>query len=422
MRFSPGGSLEAGRADLRGRRSLRAAARRMRRRPIPPRCVAAARVFAFPSAATHQASASRPPSSAASPAGGPRPALPLRIGLLIPLSGPAGLWGPLAHKCATLAVDEINARGGVLGREIELVLSDAGGAPASVAIAARALVDRHGVEAIVGMHISATRVAIARALAGRVPFVYTPLYEGGERSPGVFAIGETPDQQLRPAITWLAERRRAQRWYLIGNDYVWPRILHATGKHYIAACGGEVVGEEYVPLGRDAFAASLARIRAARPHAVMVSLVGGDGVAFHRSFAAAGMARDYLRLSNALDENALLGVGADNAENLFAASGYFAALATRENQGFVERYHASFGASAPMLSALGQSCYEGFRFYEALTARAGSLKVAALEAAASGFAYEGARGMVIMRDKQAVMTNYLAEADGLDFRIIDHLS
>lgn len=417
MRSSPGGSLNGGRAGSRLRRLPDAAARQAR----PLRCMAAARVFAFPSAAAHRTNTRRAALSAA-PVRGPRPALPLRVGLLIPLSGPAGLWGPLAHKCAILAVDEINARGGVLGREIQLVLSDAGGAPAAVAKAARALVDQHGVEAIVGMHISATRVAIARALAGRVPFVYTPLYEGGERSPGVFAIGETPEQQLRPAITWLAERRQARRWYLIGNDYVWPRILHATGKHYIAACGGEVVGEEYVPLGRDAFAASLARIRAARPHAVMVSLVGGDGVAFHRSFAAAGMAQDYLRLSNALDENALLGVGADNAENLFAASGYFAALPTRENQGFVERYHSSFGASAPMLSALGQSCYEGFRFYAALTAHAGSLAVAALDAAADGFAYEGARGTVIMRDKRVAMTNYLAAADGLDFRIIDHLS
>ena len=353
---------------------------------------------------------------------GPRPNPTLRIGLLIPLSGPAGLWGPSAHKCATLAVDEINAGGGVLGRSVELVVRDAGTAPAAVAKVARALVDEHGAEAIIGMHISAVRVAVVRALGGRAPFVYTPLYEGGERHPAVFAVGETPEQQLQPAITWLAARRKARRWYLIGNDYVWPRMSHEAAKRYIARCGGEVVGEEYVPLGTDEFAPSLARIRAARPHAVLTTLVGGDGVTFHRRFAAEGMAADYLRLSSALDENVMLGVGADNAENLYAASGYFAALETRANQSFIERYQRSFGPLAPMLSALGQSCYEGLRFYAALASHATSLDAMALDAAAANFDYEGARGTVTMRDKRVYMANYLAEADGLDFRIIDTLT
>jgi urea transport system substrate-binding protein len=402
--------------SLRGGKDGKAVGMRLRRgRTVAQKGSAAARLLALPTLAHW-------PAARAIRSPGPRPAAALRVGLLIPLSGPAGIWGPSAHKCATLAVDEINDGGGVLGREIRLVPSDAGGAPAAVAAAARELVEEHGVEAIVGMHISAVRVAVARALKGRVPFVYTPIYEGGERSPGVFAVGETPEQQLRPAVTWLTERRRARRWYLIGNDYVWPRVSHAAAKQYIARCGGEVVGEEYVPLGSDEFAPSLERIRAARPHAVLISLVGGDGVAFHRRFAADGMADDMLRLSSALDENALLGVGAENTDNLFAASGYFAALPTRANQSFIERYQQSFGQLAPVLSALGQSCYEGFRFYAALARRAASLDAMALEAAAASFDYEGARGTVRMRDKRVVMENYLAQADGLGFRIIDHLS
>ncbi len=414
MHRSPDGSL-------RGAKDSKAAgARSSRGRAVAQKCPTAGRLVAFPAFAHPLTASAR--AVPAAPSSGPRPAAALRVGLLIPLSGPAGIWGPSAHKCATLAVDEINGGGGVLGREIRLVLSDAGGAPAAVAAAARKLVDEHGVEAIVGMHISAVRVAVGRALKGRVPFVYTPLYEGGERSPGVFAVGETPEQQLKPAVTWLAERRRARRWYLIGNDYVWPRVSHAAAKQYIAQCGGEVVGEEYVALGCDEFMPPLERIRAARPHAVLVSLVGGDGVTFHRRFAAEGMAADVLRLCSALDENALLGVGAENTENLFAASGYFAALPTRANQGFVERYQRRFGLLAPVLSALGQSCYEGFRFYAALASRAASLDAVALDAVAASFDYEGARGTVRMRDKRVVMANYLAQADGLGFRIIDHLS
>jgi urea transport system substrate-binding protein len=404
---------------LRGKKDSKAASASARRGAASPKCATSARLLAFPDGVRRGRVEAR---LEAGRSRGPRGAAALRVGLLIPLSGPAGIWGPSAHKCATLAVDEINGGGGVLGREIKLVLSDAGGAPAAVAAAARELVEDHGVEAVVGMHISAVRVAVARALKGRVPFVYTPLYEGGERSPGVFAVGETPDQQLKPAVSWLAERRRARRWYLIGNDYVWPRVSHEAAKQYILRCGGEVVGEEYVPLGSDEFAPSLTRIRAARPHAVLVSLVGGDGVAFHRHFAQDGMAGDFLRLCSALDENTLLGIGAENTENLFAASGYFAALPTRANQGFVERYQQSFGHLAPVLSALGQSCYEGFHFYAALAQRAASLDAMVLDAAAARFEYEGARGTVRMHDKQVVMANYLAEADGFGFRIIDHLS
>jgi urea transport system substrate-binding protein len=412
MHRSPEGSL-------RGTKDSEAAGARARRGVAMPKCPTAARLLAFSDVVQRGRLTDR---AMAAWARGPRTAATLRVGLLIPLSGPAGIWGPSAHKCATLAVDEINGSGGVLGREIKLVLSDAGGTPATVAAAARELVEDGGVEAVVGMHISAVRVAVARALKGRVPFVYTPLYEGGERSPGVFAVGETPEQQLRPAVTWLSERRHARRWYLIGNDYVWPRVSHEAAKQYILHCGGEVVGEEYVPLSSDEFAPSLERIRAARPHAVLVSLVGGDGVAFHRRFALDGMAGDFLRLCSALDENALLGIGAENTENLFAASGYFAALPTRANQGFIERYQQSFGQLAPVLSALGQSCYEGFRFYAALAHRAASLDAMALDAAAASFEYDGARGTVRMHDKRVVMANYLAEAEGLGFRIIDHLT
>jgi len=388
--------------------------------PSPSRPCRAARILPFPVPPACSGSVAAAPADHPSPRG-PRPAPALRIGLLIPLSGPAGLWGPAAHKCASLAADEINARGGMLGREVRLVIGDAGGAPDRVAATAAAMIGERGVEAIVGMHISAVRVAVVRALGGRVPFVYTPNYEGGERAAGVFAIGETPEQQLRPAIAWLAERRRARRWYLIGNDYVWPRLSNAAAKRYIAASGGDIVGEEYVPLGVEEFAPSLARIRAARPDAVLVSLVGADGVAFHRGFAAEGMAGAVLRLAAALDENALLGVGAENTENLFAASGYFSALATPANRRFVERYYDSFGSVAPMLSALGQSCYEGFRFLATLAARSEALDPARLEAAARDFAYDGPRGTVAMRDKRVAMTNYLAEAEGLGFRIIDHL-
>jgi ABC-type branched-subunit amino acid transport system substrate-binding protein len=350
-----------------------------------------------------------------------RPAGRLRIALLAPLSGPAGLWGPSCQTSALLASKEINANGGILGREVELVFSDAGRRPGIVARETIDLVE-DGCEAVIGMHISAVRVALVRALAGRIPYVYTPVYEGGEQAPGVFLVGETPVQQLRPPILWLAEKRHVKRWYLVGNDYVWPRVTHAAAKRFIAESGGEAAGEDFIPFGTSDYEACLDRIAKAKPDAILVSMVGNDCVTFNRAFAEAGLSRHILRLSPASEENTLLGIGADNAENLFFAAGYLSGLKTEANAAFLERYHAAFGANAPEPNTIGESCYEGVRLYGELVSRARSLDIAKLTRASEGLSYTGARGQARMKKRHLHTDMYLAQADGLQFEVIQRFS
>jgi urea transport system substrate-binding protein len=146
----------------------------------------------------------------------------LRVVNFIGLSGPAGIWGLAGTNSMMLAASEINRRGGILGREIEPVFHDAGGDIDGVVRTAADMIAAGDVDVIMGSHISAVRVALRKVIAGRVPYIYTPVYEGGERTPGVMAIGETPRDQSRPAIEWLASEKKAARWYLIGSDYVWP--------------------------------------------------------------------------------------------------------------------------------------------------------------------------------------------------------
>jgi ABC-type branched-subunit amino acid transport system substrate-binding protein len=342
----------------------------------------------------------------------------LRIALLAPLSGPAGLWGPSCQTSALLASQEINAAGGIRGREVELVFTDAGRSPEIVTEETLALVVDGGAEAVIGMHISAVRLALVEALRGRVPYVYTPVYEGGEQTPGVFMIGETPALQLKPSITWLAERRHARRWYLVGNDYVWPRVSHEAARRYVDASGGKIVGEEFVAFGCDDYDSCLDAIRKSRADAVLVSMVGNDCVTFNRAFAESGLARKILRLSAASEENTLLGIGAENAENLFFAAGYLANLKTPENLAFLDRYYAAFGADAPVPNTIGQSCYEGVRLYSELVKRAASFEVGALSTASEGLTAIGARGNASMSRRHLRTDIYLAEADGLDFRIL----
>ena len=344
----------------------------------------------------------------------------LCIALLAPFSGPAGLWGPSCQTSAVLAAREINEGGGLLGREVELAFIDAGRDPETVTDETLDLIVEGGAEAVIGMHISAVRQALVRALKGRVPYVYTPVYEGGEKAPGVFMMGETPSLQVKPAVAWLTTRHGARRWYLMGNDYVWPRVSHRAARRYVAANGGEVVGESYVPFGCEDYEACLDHIARTRPDAVLVSMVGSDCVTFNRAFADAGLDRHILRLSAASEENTLLGIGAENAGNLFFAAGYLAGLETDANRAFLDRYHGAFGKEAPVPNTIGESCYEGVRFYAELARRAEALDVETLGRASQGLCYVGARGRSRMLARHLQTDIYLAQADGLDFRVVQH--
>jgi urea transport system substrate-binding protein len=175
----------------------------------------------------------------------------VNVALVFPLQGPAGVFGPTCELCAVLAAEEVNAAGGVLGRELRLVPVDGGAPPDEVAAEVEALVHMGAVHGVTGWHISSVRQALAPRIAHRVPYVYTALYEGGERTEGVFLTSETPVDQLLPAMRLLGRERRVRRWYIVGNDYVWPRRTARAARRYALACGGRVCGETFLPLGRQ---------------------------------------------------------------------------------------------------------------------------------------------------------------------------
>lgn len=290
----------------------------------------------------------------------------LTVGLFIPVSGPAGLWGPSCRACAELAAEEINRRGGLLGRDVALRIVDAGGTPEDIASDAELLIEDRDIDAIVGMHTSDVRVALGDAVAGTIPYIYTPLYEGGERRPGVYCIGETPARQLLQPLDWLAERYGARRWFLLGNDYVWPRRTHRLLRWHARGRDLDVTGERYVPFGTRRFEDTIDTIVESGADAVLLSLVGDDAVRFNRLFGAHPASEKILRFSCAIEENALMAIGAARTGGLFVSSGYHAGLRSGANGGFLERYHARFGERAPTLNAIGQSIYEGMHFLNAL--------------------------------------------------------
>jgi urea transport system substrate-binding protein len=345
----------------------------------------------------------------------------LNMALVVPLQGPAGIFGPSCESCAALALEEVNAGGGVLGRELNLVPVDGGAAPADVAAEVDALVSAGAVEAVTGWHISAVREAVAPRIGGRVPYAYTALYEGGEHRPGVFLTGETPDLQLGPALDWFAGTAGVRRWTIVGDDYVWPRRSAQVARQYLRRIGGEVRAEMYVPLGTHDFSAVLRRVESSGCEAVLMLLIGDDAVEFNRAFAASGLDRDVLRFSSLIDENVLLASGADNTRGLMTSAGFFDDLGTASGLDFAAAHFRRFGPEGPVLNSLGESCYEGVRLLAELIRRAGSVDVPAMTAAGEGLAYESPRGTVELRDRHLHQRVFLAAADGLTWDVLQQL-
>ena len=228
----------------------------------------------------------------------------LKIAWCVPRGGVTGIWGPSALASAKPAAAELNNWSGI---------------------------------------------------GGEIPFVYTLLYEGGECTPGVLAVGNTPARPLRPTIAGLAKHGRPRRRAFLGNDYGWPHASHRLARNDVARRGADAVPEAYVPPHAIDFSEPLATIRCAGVDAVLLSPRGEDAIAFSRAFGEQGFGRSALRLSCVIDENELLAIGARNTERLDVASRCFEALATDANIAFKERHDNHFGDRSSTLNSLGQS-------------------------------------------------------------------
>jgi urea transport system substrate-binding protein len=342
-----------------------------------------------------------------------------KIGLFAALSGPASLFGPTQKASAELAAEEINKAGGILGRQIKLIPTDAGGPPAESTKSAIRLMLEEKVDMFVGSHDSATREALVATIKGKVPYIYTPTYEGGECASNTYVLADTPEQQIRPSVSYMMKDRGAKSVYLIGDDYVWPRKCNEHAKKYIDENGGKVVAEEYVPFGApNKFEEIVTRIKSAKPDLVLITLVGADNVNFNRTFAGFGLDKDIARLSLLLEENTLHGIGADASANLFSCLSYFENAPGEANKKFKAAYFAKFGDKAPQLGLIGADCYGGVYCAHALATKAGGTHAKKCMAASEGLTFPTAAGPVTMHGRHVDKTMYLATCKGADFDII----
>jgi len=344
----------------------------------------------------------------------------LKIGVLVADSGPAALFGPAQRAAAELGAATVNAKGGILGRQVEIVFADAGVPPAEVAKSAVKLMLSDKVEMIFGSHDSAVRQGVENVVKSKIPYVYTPVFEGDDCSPNVYFLGEVPEQELQKTLPKLLEFTKDKTFYLVGDDYVWARTTNEKAKKYIAQIGGSVVAEDYYPFGApNKFESTVTRIKSMKPAIVLQTLVGGDNVNFNRTFADFNLSDDIVRLSCLLEENTLMGIGKDASKNLYSSLGYFADIDAPQNKAFIGELNKKYGDKAPQQCTISKGLYDAFVFSAAVTAKSQSLAAKEFAAAAEGISFDTPSGPMTMKNRHTIKNIFLSRCDGTKFTVVD---
>ena len=343
-----------------------------------------------------------------------------QIGLLTSKSGAGAIFAVACDNLAVMAVDEINADGGLNGRPMRLLVGDDATDAVTGASEARRLVNA-GCRVVFASVTSATFSAVERAvgIAG-VPLVHTVLNEGGGGPGHVFRLGERPADQLKAAAARLMHDCGARCWFLVGNDYSWSHGAHGAARRVLPRAKGVIVGECYVPLGTTDYTSIIEQIARSGADLVLSTLVGADEVAFERQSLAMGLRSRCRTLSLVLDESTRERIGDRAADGLWAAFGYFQQLPNQDNKAFLGRYHEAFGRWAPPVSTMSESVYEAVLLYAAAARRSrdGDTRQVVAELHRQQAAVP--RGIVAMDGphvyRQAL---YVAEACPGGFRLLD---
>ena len=213
----------------------------------------------------------------------------VKVGILHSLTGTIALAEASVVDAEKLAIDEINAAGGVLGKKIVPVVEDGASDWPTFAEKARKLLDRDKVAAVFGCYTSASRKAVLPVFEQMKGLLYYPTYyEGQEQSPNILYTAHEATQQCIQACNWLLANR-GKTVYLIGSDYIWPRVTNKIARPTIVKGGGKVLGEEYLPLGSTNFGSTINKIKATKPDIILSTVVGGSNVAFYKQLKAAGV-------------------------------------------------------------------------------------------------------------------------------------
>jgi branched-chain amino acid transport system substrate-binding protein len=339
---------------------------------------------------------------------------PIKIGVPVGLSGANSVVAPSVVQSAQLAVEEINAKGGVLGRQLALEVADDASGAAGAQKAFDSLVFQKKVDVLISMETSAARNAALPIVArGKVPYIYTSFYEGKSCSPFMYVNAWVPEQQVPPIVDYFNKEKSAKKFFLIGSDYAFGRGMLAFTKAYIEKTGGKVVGEEYLPMDGSDWTPIISKLKSAAPDALITSTAGGaPNVTLTKQLRAAGVALPYGNL--AVDEGTAKSMGTD-AEGIYLSASYVTGIDSAANKAFLVAMQKKFGAELKTPNDLSVPEYEAVYAYKAAAEKAGSTEEAKVLKALGEVSVEGPRGKIEMsKQHHAPLTMYLGQvqADG----------
>ncbi len=341
-------------------------------------------------------------------------ARPIVIGVIAGLSGVNSVVAPAVVQSAALAVDEINAKGGVLGQKIEMATFDDNSGPDGAVKAFNTAIYQRKVNVIIAMETSAARNAGAPiAERAKVPFIYTSFYEGHACGKYLFVNAWVPEQVVPPTINYMDERYKAKRWFAVGSDYAFGRGMIAAAEAFIKQHGGTVVGEEFNPLDQSDWTPILSKVRGAHPDAIIYSTSGGaPNIDLMKQYRAAGFKLPVGSLS--IDELTAQKAG-QAAQGVYYAADYFTTLDNPENKRFLAAMKRKFGEKLLTPNDLSEPEYDGVYAYAMAVQQAKSTAAEAVIQALPKVAFKGPRGVVQMnKQHHAPLPMYLAQvqADG----------
>ncbi|MBK8017136.1 MAG: urea ABC transporter substrate-binding protein [Betaproteobacteria bacterium] len=314
------------------------------------------------------------------------------VGQLHSATGTMAISETGSIQAERLAIEQINAAGGVLGRQIKIIQEDGASDWPTFAEKSKKLLVNDRVAAVFGCWTSASRKAVLPVFEKENGMLYYPtFYEGLEQSKNVIYTGQEATQQIIWGLDWVAKEKNAKTFFLIGSDYIWPRTSNKIARKHIENFQkGKVVGEEYYPLGHTNFNSLINKIKVAKPDCVYAIVVGGSNVAFYKQMKAAGITSDkQLLLTISVTEDELLGIGGENCNGFYACMKYFQSLDNANNKKFVEAFKAKYGPKA-VIGDVTQAAYLGPWLWKLTVEKAGSFDVDKVAAASPGIEFKGA--------------------------------
>ncbi|WP_415055888.1 urea ABC transporter substrate-binding protein [Halopseudomonas sp.] len=301
----------------------------------------------------------------------------VKVGILHSITGTMAISETGSVEAEMLAIEQINAMGGVLGRQIEIVQEDGASDWPTFAEKSRKLLTQDKVAAVFGCWTSASRKAVLPVFEKENGMLYYPtFYEGLEQSKNVIYTGQEATQQILAGLDWIAKEKDAKTFYLVGSDYIWPRTSNKIArKHIENVLGGTVVGEEYYPLGNTNFGSLINKIRLKKPDVVYSSIVGGSNVAWWKQLNAAGITADRQTIMTiSVTEDEVLGIGGENMVGFYSSMKYFQSLENDNNSEFVKAFKARWGEDS-VIGDVTQAAYLGPWLWKAAVEKAGSFDV-----------------------------------------------